>query len=275
MAQGTLALKSRIKSVISTSKITKAMQLVAASKYQKLLVKMQNNRLYANEIIAVFNKIGKYLDQNNPFLHSTSDKVINLVFCSDMGLCGSYNLNIQKEISKLDPNKNDFIVVGTRILNWMKNNNYNVLSSYSSLKDNCYTEISLLVNEIIKLYRDGKYGKFNLIATKFINSLTFETNTFELLPLKLTEQVQELEISFEPNADSFLENNLLYYLSAISFSFFLESRTSEQSSRRSAMETASDNADEIREKLELKYNQARQSAITQEITEIVAGANAL
>lgn len=283
MPQSKQALRSRIKSVNSTKKITKAMEMIANAKLFKQRTKMEANRLYAQRLQDTVDEIVA----NNPDVESAlitqkeSPKRMSIVFCSDLGLCGGYNLNILKAAREFVNKSDPTILIGTSLYRTMKEEGFNLLND-SPISSDRSTFLSLkeYVDEGIHLYLNDEVGGVQLIYTNFVNTMTFRPKVDTLLPCKLNtpEKVEEgmkVETLFEPDAKTILENLIPMMIRNVTYADWMESTTSEQGSRRVAMKTATDNANELGEELLLEYNKARQAAITQEITEIVGGSSAV
>lgn len=278
MAQGKLAIKARIRSVDSTKKITKAMQLVASSKLKKQKRYMEENKEYAHYLKESVHDILASLDHSDhPYLQVKSGKIVTIVFTSDMGLCGGYNASVLRLLESELSNEDAIVMIGSRGVNWVSTRDYHVIRKECNLEDECYSELASVADEVLRSYRDGEIAGIRILYTKFVNSVTFHPTIVNLLPIKKEERVQKQSAitQFEPAGDKILDTLIPMYVRSLLYSYFLETKTSEQASRRMAMESATDNAQEIKETLELQYNQARQAAITQEITEIVGGVNAL
>lgn len=279
MAAGKLAIKARIRSVDSTKKITKAMQLVATSKLKKQKQYMEENREYAHYLKETVARILSTIEySSHPYLQKNdAKKRLNIVFTSDMGLCGGYNANVYRMIASEFDENDEVIMIGSRGEGWIKSRSYDVLNSYVDLEDEAYSELVTIADEALDQYRKKEISEIRILYTKFVNSVTFHPTIVSLLPVQKEEgQVKNTqETIFEPAGDEILDTMVPMYLRSLLYSYFLETKTSEQASRRMAMESATDNAEELKETLELQFNQARQAAITQEITEIVGGVNAL
>lgn len=278
MAQGKLAIKARIRSVDSTKKITKAMQLVASSKLKKQKEYMEENREYAHYLKETVVDILSSLEHSNhPYLQRNEGKAVTIVFTSDMGLCGGYNANVLRMLEREIGNENDIIMLGGRGANWIHSRDFHVIKEETDLEDECYAELSAIADELLEQYRNQEISAINILYTKFVNSVSFMPTYVTLLPVEEEQRTstQSAVTEFEPAGDKILDTLVPMYVRSLLYSYFLETKTSEQASRRMAMESATDNAEEIKETLELQYNQARQAAITQEITEIVGGVNAL
>lgn len=281
MAMSLEQTKSRIKSVASTMKITKAMELVATAKLKTAKDLNAKVAPYRDEVFEVVSycvenvdkTINKYLNENEK-----SDKKLFIIINSALGLCGGYNINIEKfATSLIDKEKDEIILVGSKIAGVLNNNNYTInriidLPSLS-VKENVSKELTYY---LIHEFDLGKYRSVHLLSTEFINSLTFAPKSTQLLPLcniKNTKKMKK-ELLFEPSPEEVLENLIPFYITTALKTLMLESMLCEQASRRTAMETANDNAEELQEKLLLEFNKSRQASITQEITEISGAANA-
>lgn len=281
MAMSMQQTKARIKSVASTKKITKAMELVATAKLKtakSINAKVAPYRDEVFEIVSycvenVDKSTNKYLNEN-----TNSDKKLFIIVTSTLGLCGGYNINMEKfAASQIDKEKDEIVLIGTKATSYFNNNGYTInrIIDLPSL-DIKETASKDLMNYIIHQYDLGKYQSVQFLTTRFINSMTFNPESIQLLPLKNLKNTQKLkkELLFEPSPEEVLNNLIPFYLVTALKTLILESMLCEQASRRTAMETATDNAEEIQEKLLLEFNKSRQASITQEITEISGAANA-
>ncbi len=284
MAQNKVALKRRIRSVRATKKITNAMELIATSKLQRQKQKMELNRVYANTLFQTFNRVlGNANIQEIPYLTQREGKTLTLVFVSDMGLCGGYNSNILTKIKEVIPNDEPIFIVGSKGRSWLRRNNYQLFGELETGDNLSYGHISKVADKIMEAYLSGEITGLQVLYTKFVNTMTFEPTLMTLLPINEemlpsvdpSEDVLNQDIIFEPDAVTLINQLVPMFIQSLLYSYWLESKTSEHAARRMAMDNATDNAEELIEELVLKYNQSRQSAITQEITEIVAGAEAL
>lgn len=284
MAQNKVALKRRIRSVRATKKITNAMELIATSKLQRQKQKMELNRVYANTLFQTFNRVlGNANIQEIPYLTQREGKTLTLVYVSDMGLCGGYNSNILSKIKEVIPNDEPVFIVGSKGRSWLRRNNYQLFGELEMGDNLSYGHISKVADKIMDAYLSGEITGLQVLYTKFVNTMTFEPTLMTLLPINeemlpivdQSEDVLNQDIIFEPDAVTLINQLVPMFIQSLLYSYWLESKTSEHAARRMAMDNATDNAEELIEELVLKYNQSRQSAITQEITEIVAGAEAL
>lgn len=280
MAQGKQALKSRIRSINATKKITSAMELIANVKLQKQRQLMEQNREYAmflkntvNEIIANNSGI------DNVYLKpKKSTKKCTIIFCSDLGLCGGYNSNMMR-IALSDVNKEDpMFLIGTKSRRYLETNGFNILNETMSSDDITFMELKNIVNKAIEMFQKDEIGAIQVLYTKFVNTVTFNPVLETLIPCTFEVEPNEgpiVETEFEPSPEAILNDLIPMMIQNVTYSIWMQTKTAEQGSRRMAMENATDNATELNDKLLLEYNQARQAAITQEITEIVGGADAL
>lgn len=283
MAQSKQALRSRIKSVRSTRKITKAMEMIANAKLFKQRNMVEANRLYTDRLQESVNEIVA----RNPGVQSTlvrpkgEGKAYTMVFCSDLGLCGGYNANILKEARAVLKKDDPLVLVGTSMFSSFRNEGFSLVNEEPISSDHLsYDEIKEYMDRGIQGFRDGEYACVQLLFTRFVNTMTFRPDVLQLLPCEMempekTDDRLEAETMFEPDAETILEEVIPMMVKTVAYAKWMESTTSEQGSRRVAMKTATDNADELSEALMLEYNKARQAAITQEITEIVSGSNAV
>lgn len=276
-----LEIRNRISSVDSTKKITNAMQLVATSKLQKSKKIMEENRVYAYYLKEIVDDILSSIKKSDhPFLRmGASTKVLTIIYSSDMGLCGSYNANlfhiINDQVSKDDP----IIVLGSRGVAWLARRGYNIIKSVYYVDEESYEDIVEVAELALKMYVKDEIGEIKILYTQYINSLKLVPTLTKLLPadrdLENEKNLIQQDTIFEPDGEEILDELIPQYLKSLLYSYWLETKTSEQASRRIAMEGATDNAKALRDELELEFNLARQAAITQEITEIVGGSNAL
>jgi F-type H+-transporting ATPase subunit gamma len=280
MPQNKQALRRRIRSVKATKKITSAMELIAASKLQKQKNLMEANRLYASTLHSTINKVLSRADLDDlTFLKEKQGQTLTLVFVSDMGLCGAYNANVLSYLAQHHQPNQIYMVVGSKGQLWFKHHDLKVLMRIQEGDRLNYSQLSKLGDKATRMFESGEIAKFEVVYTKFVNSMSFEPTAIQLLPLKkdiaVAEEPMHQDLILEPNPEVLISHLMPMYMNSLLFSLWLESKTSEQAARRLAMDNATDNAQDIIEELVLKFNQSRQAAITQEITEIVSGAQAL
>ena len=283
MAQSKQALRTRIKSVNSTKKITGAMEMIANAKLVKQRNRMEANREYAQILQDTVNEIV----YENPFAESKflkkteGTRKATLMFCSDLGLCGSYNANMMKYAKEhLDP-KDPVILVGTSLYRQIREAGFNLINPEPISSDKMtFNDLKNPIMYLTSLFETGETDVVQILYTRFINTMVFRPKTDTLLPSIPSEPKDEddgmrAETMFEPNAETILNELIPMMITNVAYADWMESTTSEQGSRRMAMKTATDNAEELSANLRLEYNKARQAAITQEITEIVGGSAAV
>lgn len=280
MAMSLQQTKTRIKSVASTKKITKAMELVATSKLRKAKDLNLQITPFKNEVFEIISYCANNVDDKDYkyFNEKDSEKTLYIVVTSTLGLCGGYNIAVEKYASSLLNKNDDLIVIGSKGINYFKDK-VNIIQRYNELpgmdlKENISSRIAY---KILKEFDASAYKCVKMVYTKFINSLTFEPMCVQLLPISELVEVPKIskELLLEPSAEEVLDNLIPFYLTTSIKTLIFESMLSEQASRRTAMENATDNASELEEKLLLEFNKSRQASITQEITEISGAANAI
>ena len=284
MASGLQATKRRMNSVNSTKKITNAMKLVATAKLKTWKNKLQGNNEYASSLHSLMNVLLKSISQEDKekvFGETNSTSTLFIIVTSTLGLCGGYNYNLYKEVvPQIDKEKDIVLVIGTKGYNYFKRNGYHVDNSFiNALQDYDYNQVRRMNKHVMSLLRLGQIGNIKIAYTEFKNSITFIPKIEEIYPISEIEGEEvtrkEQEMLIEPSPIIVLENIVPLYIESLINSRLIESSVSEQASRSNAMESATDNAEEIINKLQIEYNKARQYAITQELTEIVGGASAL
>lgn len=276
-------IKTRIKSVESTMQITKAMELVASSKLRKAKERVERCRPYFN----ILHKTLTDIAQNNteftsPFVQSrTVKKVCYIIIAGDRGLAGGYNNNVFKAVVAHMGGKDMCVLpIGKKAVEFCERRGYEILSKdYMVAEDvainDCY-EIARLLG---KAFLKGQFDELYMGYTKFVSMLSQEPQMMKVLPLSLEKKEGKASSArmltiYEPSSESVFNTIVPEYVSGMVYGALSESWASELGARRSAMDAATKNAGEMIDNLSLKYNRARQGAITQEITEIVAGAEA-
>ena len=284
MPGGMQEIKRRIKSVESTKKITKAMELVATSKLRKTRNQLEQSKPYYTNVAQTVAEILANCKGNNDSIYLVENKDIEkevfIVIASSLGLCGGYNANIFKEIKGAIKPGDYVYSIGSKATSYLLKNHQGVTDhKFDDLNTTFdFKDVTKLVAELNKMYREKEISKIKIVYTEFVNNLTFRPRIVTLLPVDPSD-FDHIEISkkstlFEPSPEEVLDSLIPMYLQAVIYGYIIESATSENAARRTSMENANDNADELTEQFLLKYNQARQTAITNEISEIVAGANA-
>jgi F-type H+-transporting ATPase subunit gamma len=277
MGRGLALTKRRMKSVDSTRKITNAMKLVATAKLKKWKNTMEESSLFSNTLITLINDVfSKIESSDSPYIKENDvNKKLYIVVVSTLGLCGGYNYNLFKLADSLIKEEDDIIIIGGKGLYHFKGHQADVNLDYLDLCDHLDDKIiTLLCNKILYDYKKEKYQSVNLIYTKYVNSLTFTPTNMKILPLGVKkEEKYSVDIILEPTPKQLFKSLIPFYVKSAIYSKLLEAIVSEQASRRTAMENATNNANEIFDELQIEYNKERQAQITQEITEVVGGAN--
>lgn len=286
MPQSTQALRTRIKSVKSTRKITKAMEMIANAKLVRQRAKMEANREYAQRLQDTVDEIAaKNPEIENRFIHNNAgSRAWTVVFCSDLGLCGGYNQNIVR-LARENLNREDPIfLVGTSLMRQLKEEGFNIVNEEPESSDRInFMRLKEIIEYGTDQYLSGAVDKVQILYTRFVNTMSFQPELDVLLPCDLNYTAKEevpaddlhVETLFEPNAETILDKLIPMMIQDVAYADWMESTTAEQGSRRVAMKTATDNADELSADLMLEYNKVRQASITQEITEIVGGSAAV
>ena len=279
MAQELANTKKRIQSVNSTLKITKAMELVANAKLKRWKNKMENITQYLSEMSDIISTCAGSYDPFNMSIdelkkYKNTNSILYIVVTSSLGLCGGYNYNVFKFLNNKIKPEDKIIILGTKGLFKYSHTDLNLDEDYVSLLDKFDSYASRnLKDKIINEYKTGKYSEVRLITTEYKNSLTFIPNDIRILPFENKDNKTNDNIMFDPNKEEVLSLLIPKYLDALIYGKLTEAIVCEYASRRNAMDTATDNGEELSQKLMLEYNKARQQAITQEITEISSAAN--
>ena len=276
-------IKTRIKSVESTRQITKAMELVSSSKFRKAKERAESTKPYFNTLYSTVQDIASNTSNSkNVFMKNRDVKnVCYIVIAGDRGLAGGYNSNILKAVmahNTLGAGK--VIPIGKKASESFSKRGYEVIDSIETVENATYEDANRVAQAAMDAYKKGEVDEVNLVYTQFISALSQEPTIVKLLPVtiepKQGEEIKKAKcaVQYLPSADAVLGYVLPKYVSGSIYGAIAESFASEQAARRTAMESATDKANEMIAKLELSYNRARQAAVTQEISEIVGGAAA-
>ena len=276
-------IKTRIESVKSTKQITNAMKMVAASKLRKAQENIINARPYADHINDMLRTLkNKNISSDHPLLAEATGKgkTAYVVVTSDRGLCGSFNTHIIKEaIVHLKENSDaDLICIGKKGHDYFKKHSTNVTEHYINLFNEMNFSVSVDVSEkILSLFLDENYDKINVIYNEFKSAIQQDIVVKQLLPIVPieSEEISKLDYVYEPDEDTIIYELGRKYIHVDVWRIMLESSAAEQGARMTAMDSATENAAELIDRLTLNYNRARQAAITTEIIEISSGAEAI
>ncbi|OUM04218.1 F0F1 ATP synthase subunit gamma [Variovorax sp. JS1663] len=281
-------IRGKIKSVENTKKITKAMEMVAASKMRKAQDRMRAARPYSEKI----RNIAANLGQANPeythaFMKTHDAKAVGfIVVTTDKGLCGGMNTNVLRAVTtKLREqqqagNKVEAVAIGNKGLGFLNRIGARVVSHVTQLGDTPHLDKLIgPVKVLLDAYAEGKLSAVYLCYTKFINTMRQESVVEQLLPLaadslKMEKGQHSWDYIYEPDAQSVIDELLVRYVESLAYQAVAENMASEQSARMVAMKAATDNAGNVIDELKLVYNKTRQAGITKELSEIVSGAAA-
>ena len=281
-------IRTQIKSIKNTQKITRAMEMVAASKMRKAQERMRAARPYAEKIRNVISHLHyAHPEYKHPFMQERDARRVGIVVVSsDRGLCGGLNTNVLKSaITEMKQWHDqgvevDVCCIGNKGFASMKRFGANIVSHVGGLGDTPRIEELIgAIKIMLDSYIEGKLDRLYLVYNNFVNTMTQQPISEQLLPLPESEEAEQLrhywDYIYEPDAKEVLDGLLTRYIETQVYHGVVENLASEQSSRMVAMKSASDNAGNMIEDLTLRYNKARQAAITQEISEIVGGAAAV
>ena len=276
----TKEIKNRIRSMESTKQITKAMEMVAASKLRHAQTRVMNSRPYFEILYSTINDIvDTNQDLSSPYLRKRPVKKIAwIVIAGDRGLAGGYNSNILKLVQTKTEGENLTVLpIGKKAVDFFRSRNVPILTeTYAEAADMSLGDCFTVAKQLSKAYLAGEFDEIHVAFTTFVSVLSQTPTSMRLLPLLRQETGREgtvkSDIVYEPSGVEVFDAIVPEYLGGVLYGALCESRAAEQAARRTAMDSATQNAEEMIADLSLKFNQARQAAITQEITEIVAGA---
>lgn len=265
-------------SVVKTGQITRAMQLVATAKLQKIRDKAAEIKIYGDEILEITQSVLSSSTIKNDFTKSRGTKKGVILISSNRGLAGGYNTNIVKEMMKsgiFTKPDTSIYAIGTRGEIISKRYGYNtVINKKDLIEKPSYEEAIQMTQYMLKEYKEKQIDEIYIIYTHFKNVINQEPTIVKLLPMDNSIQRQEGQppINYDMEEEELLDILIPKYMSSVLYSALLQSQASENGARMTAMEGATKNAKELMEDLQLKYNRARQSTITNELIEIVSGA---
>lgn len=287
--KGMREIRSRIKAVKSTGQITRAMQLVAASKMKKAQTRAASGRDYTLLLMDLIDILDPHLTAKFQELfgvRKNQDRRLIIVFSTDKGLCGVLNTNLFKRISALEGDC-EFIAVGSKAARFISATGRKLLAQFKISDNISFSEIRPIVELAVSEYRENRVGTIEVLYPAFINTIKQEPELVKIVPIDdldgfidrmrvkykadlADRKTDAREIQFEPSLGELMYELPLYYIKNIVYHMALDAKASEQSARMVAMKGASDNAESLMAALTLEYNKARQTAITTEITEIAA-----
>ncbi len=280
-------IRTKIKSVQNTRKITKAMEMVAASKMRRAQEAMEATRPYAEKFLEVVGHItNAHPEYRHPLMVEREVKrVLMIVVTTDRGLCGGLNVNLLKRTGEKirEYEKNgvdvDVIPIGSKGRAFFKRYGGNILTSVTGMGDKPgYSTMRTAINSALAAYEKGDVDRIELAHNEFVNSMTQNPTVEQIAPLQYQEDENlkhHWDYLYEPDSETVLDAVLKRYIAGLVVSAVVENVACEMAARRIAMKNASDNAGDMITDLKRQYNKARQAAITQEISEIVSGAAAV
>lgn len=283
-------IKRRRESIQSTQQITKAMKLVSTVKLQRAKSRAENSKPYFDKMYETVTSIlAKSGSINHPYLtKNDSTKKAVILVTANRGLAGGYNSNVIKMVTGADFDKEDVEIygVGSKGVDFLGARGYHIAADCRDMIDNpTFEDAKALGQKVLESYRNGEVGEIYLAYTKFKNTVVHIPQLVKLLPVEIDEaDIKEASsqekkadalMNYEPEPEEALEMIIPNYINSLIYGAFVEAVASENGARMQAMDAATSNADEMISTLSLAYNRARQGAITQELTEIISGAEAL
>ncbi|MCF7793516.1 MAG: ATP synthase F1 subunit gamma [Candidatus Cloacimonetes bacterium] len=276
-------IKTRIESIKNTKQITNAMKMVAAANLRKAQDRIVKARPYADVIDEMLRSIKlKNASNLHPLLEDSekNDKTAVIIVTSDRGMCGSFNYQIiKKSMEYIQKNpKTDIICLGKKGYDYIKKRSDKIIKPYLNLFNEMNFDISTdVANQITNLFLEQNYDRIDVIYNEFKSAIQQDIIVKQLLPIMPTEDedISKLDYIYEPDEDTIIDELGRKYIHVEIWRIMLESSAAEQGARMTAMDSATENASELIESLTLKYNRARQAAITTEIIEIASGAEAI
>lgn len=277
-------IKRRKESVTSTQQITKAMKLVATVKLQKAKARAERNKPYFNTLYkTICSILSKTENMEHPYLlENGSDRKAMIVITSNKGLAGGYNSNVIKEVvnAGFSAESVDIYAVGRKGCEGLARKGYRIVEDDSeAINEPLYRDAIDITKRVLEAYTKGEVGEIYMAYTNFKNTVSQEAKLIKLLPLNIDELPHEEDdrilMNYEPEADEALDVLIPKYIGNLLYGAFVEALASENGARMQAMDSATTNADNMIADLSLKYNRARQASITQELTEIIAGSEAI
>lgn len=278
-------IKRRKDSIQSTGQITKAMKLVSTVKLQKARGRAESAKPFFQATYETVSMIMKYsgMTKDGIMKNNPKGKKAVVVVTSNRGLAGGYNSNVVKTVLAQNWNPEEVLIyaVGHKGMDALVRNGYTIAADYSEvINAPLYSDAMTIGKELLTGYRKGEIGEIYLAYTAFKNTVVHEPKLLQLLPVDeglsaSPEEAKTVPMNFEPEAEEVMELIIPKYLNSLLFGAFTEAVASENGARMQAMDSATSNAEEMISDLSLKYNRARQGSITQELTEIIGGAEAL
>jgi F-type H+-transporting ATPase subunit gamma len=288
---GLKEIRTRISSVKTTRQVTSAMKMISAARLKKAQDAILQIRPYVDKLHQILVSLGSSLEETDESVYTQQrepEKILIVLISSNRGLCGGFNMNIAKKAVELVQTKYslqlqmgevDFICIGSQAEKQVKLRGMNVVESHHELFDTLdFEHVYLLAEKIMKNFADGKYDKVELVYNQFLNAAIQINTTEQFLPVELEaadDDTQFYDYIFEPSKEYMIQELIPKSLKIQFYKAMLDSHAAEHGARMTAMHQATDNATELLKDLTLQYNKVRQASITNEILEIVSGAEAL
>ena len=274
------SIRAVIASTERTKKITSAMQLVASSKMAKSQRSMSSARPYADTISKLMQKVAESYEGLHPFFEKrSSKKAIYIVISSDRGLCGGLNVVLFKNLIKVikETKQENICAIGNKAKQFFRRIGGNVLAEATHLGDQpSKKSIDQVIKPALDGFLEGEFDEVHLVYNKYVNVMTQEPTITKLLPIeKVSQEKTNWGYIYEPDAESIIDKLVSKYIDSVVYKAVLENIACEQAARMIAMKSATDNAQTVIDELNLAYNKARQTVITTELSEIIAGADAV
>ena len=288
---GLKEIRTRIASVKTTRQVTSAMKMIAAARLKKAQDAILQIRPYVDKLHQILISLGPSLEDADESVYTQQrepEKILIVVVSSNRGLCGGFNMNIAKKAIELvhtnyslqlQLGEVDFLCIGKQAEKQVKLRGMNVVESHHELFETLdFDHVYLLAEKIMKSFVDGKYDKVELVYNQFLNAATQINSTEQFLPIEMDTEAQGKQFYdyiFEPSKEYMIQELIPKSLKIQFYKAMLDSHAAEHGARMTAMHQATDNATELLKDLTLQYNKVRQASITNEILEIVSGAEAL
>lgn len=279
-------IKSHKVSIHNTQQITKAMELVSTVKLQKAKARTEQSKPYFDYMYeTISSMLSMSGDINHPYLTAgDSHKKAIIVITSNRGLAGGYNTHVTKLITHSNIAKEDVYIyaIGRKGKEYLERRGYEIKADYSEIiNEPIYNDAKELAKEVLELFAKGEIGEIYLTYTAFKNTVVHTPIMMKLLPVQIKEEPnkdaadKKIRMSYEPTEKEVFYEIIPIYITSLIYGALVEATASENAARMQAMDAATNNAEEMIEELSLKYNRVRQGAITEELTEIISGANAI
>lgn len=276
-------IKRRKGSIQSTQQITKAMKLVSTVKLQKAKTNAENSKSYFDYMYdTVTSILAKSGNVEHPYLQAKEGKKkAVIVITSNRGLAGGYNSNITKMVaSNFSPEDTELYIIGRKGKELLSRRGFNVIEDYSEVMNQpLYTDAMEISERVLNDFAEGEIGELYIAYTAFRNTVSHIPTLMKLMPVEVEEEESKEEVkvpmNYEPGEEEVLEMIIPKYVTSIVYGALVAAEASENGARMQAMDSATSNAEDMIQDLSLKYNRARQGSITQELTEIIAGAQAI